>query len=396
MKRILVTGATVLTAAVLTAAVLAAAVLAARSAWAQADPGTEPGPGASAAAVPALEDSLPGLSDIDMSTQDEVESLLRGDMGENAGDLKEFEIRTDDDIAALEVGDLYKNEETAYKIVGIKRKSAKGGLFTAQRIAGLNDPQRRWTRISGSGPKSIITRMTLLDFYVQGGPFMHPIALLFLAMLVLAINDSLLYRVKAQCPPEFVTAAEAALRQGNLSRFEELARSTKGLMPFICRQMTLDFDESSIGEIRNRVEAATITHVNRMRVPVRALNLIAVSSPLLGLMGTITGMVTVFEGIAGSGSAAKASILAAGIRVALFTTIAGLTVAIPALYAYFILNQKHGAIVGACESIHERFLHLLGKIKRARGQGGNETEEDVRQTTAPVEEGIAVVSRTHG
>jgi len=373
-------------------AILMTAVAGTCPARAQDAPGAEP----AAAAVPALDESLPGLSGLDTGSQGDVESLLRGEGGENAGDLKQFEIRTDDDITTLEAGDLYKNEETAYKVVGIKRKTAKGGVFTVQRIAGLNDPQRRWIRISGAGPKNIITRMTLLDFYLQGGFFMHPIALLFVAMLVLAVNDALLYRAKVQCPPEFVDAAEAAIRKGDLNRFRELARDNKGLMPFICRHMTVDFDESSIGEIRNRVEAATITYINRMRIPVRALNLIAVVSPLLGLMGTIIGMVTVFEGIAGTSNAARASVLAAGIRVALFTTVAGLTVAVPALFVYFFLNQKHGALVGQCETVHERFLHLLGKIKRPGGQAGEETEESQGRTTAPVEEGLPVISRPRG
>jgi biopolymer transport protein ExbB len=343
-----------------------------------------------------LEDMLSSADKAEGGNQEEAEKILRGDLGQKAGDLKTFEIRTETDITTLQVGDLYKNEETAYKIVAVKKKSAKGGLFTAQRIAGQSDPKSRWTLVSGSGPKTIITLMTLLDFYAQGGIFMHPLALLFIAMLVLVVNDSLLYRVKAQCPAAFVTAAEAALRQGDLSRFEELARNTKGLMPFICRQLTVDLDESSISEIRTRVEAAVIARVNRMRIPVRALNLIAVSAPLLGLMGTIAGMVTVFEGIADTSGSNKASILAGGIRTALFTTIAGLTVAIPALYAYFLLNQKHDGIVGMCESIHERFLHLLGKIKRDRKQGGSETEDDVRPTAALGDGKIAVVSQTRG
>lgn len=322
-----------------------------------------------------LEDMLPSGDKADGGNQEEAEKILRGDLGQKAGDLKTFEIRTETDITTLQVGDLYKNEETAYKIVGVKQKSAKGGLFTAQRIAGQSDPARRWLLVSGAGPKTIITRTTLLDLYLQGGPFLHPIAFLFVVLVILCANGCLIYRRKAQCPVDFVAAAEAALRKGDLGQFEELSTGAKGLMPFICRHMAHDFNDGSLADVRSRVEVATGAHINRLRIPIRAMNLIAVAAPLLGLLGTIVGMVLVFEGVAGTSGAAKASLLAAGIRVKLFSTATALMVAIPALFAYFIFNQKFGLVVGECELIHERFMSLLAKIKRARGQGESESSD---------------------
>jgi len=86
-------------------------------------------------------------------------------------------------------------------------------------------------------------------------------------------------------------------------------------------------------------------------------------------------MVIVFEGVAGTSGAAKASILAAGIRVKLFSTASALMVAIPSLFLYFIFNQKLGVIVGECELIHERFVYLLSQVKRAKGQHTDESAE---------------------
>jgi biopolymer transport protein ExbB len=193
--------------------------------------------------------------------------------------------------------------------------------------------------------------------------------------VILCANGCLIYRRKAQCPVDFVAAAEAALRKGDLGQFEELSTGAKGLMPFICRHMAHDFNDGSLADVRSRVEVATGAHINRLRIPIRAMNLIAVAAPLLGLLGTIVGMVLVFEGVAGTSGAAKASLLAAGIRVKLFSTATALMVAIPALFAYFIFNQKFGLVVGECELIHERFMSLLAKIKRARGQGESESSD---------------------
>lgn len=69
------------------------------------------------------------------------------------------------------------------------------------------------------------------------------------------------------------------------------------------------------------------------------LRLIAVISPLLGLLGTILGMVTVFQTIAGN-TAPNASLLAAGIWEALITTVLGLCIAIPTLMAYYFLSLR--------------------------------------------------------
>jgi biopolymer transport protein ExbB len=321
-----------------------------------------------------LEDSAPGLSKEDAANREEVEKMLRGDLGEKAGDKKRFTIRTKDDLTGLAANDIYKNEETAYKIVSVTRSGTKGGRFVVERISGQNDPQRRWLRLAGTGPKTMVTHLTLLDLYIQGGPFLHPIALLFLAMVILTVNGCLIFRRKVQCDPLFVASAEEALLKGDLGRFNELARSHTGLMPFICRHMTQDFDNTPMNDIRRQVEVATGAHIARMRIPVRALNLIAVAAPLLGLLGTIVGMVIVFEGVAGTSGAAKASILASGIRVKLFSTASALIVAIPALFLYFGFNQKLGVIINECDLVHERFLSLLARIKRQRGDGAEEKD----------------------
>jgi biopolymer transport protein ExbB len=88
---------------------------------------------------------------------------------------------------------------------------------------------------------------------------------------------------------------------------------------------------------------------------------------MLGLLGTVVGMVTCFESIAfESASASKALVLASGIRVALFTTVAGLTVAIPATIVLFLLSQKLNGIMSDCEIVASRFAHMI-----AKGEGGD-------------------------
>jgi biopolymer transport protein ExbB len=287
------------------------------------------------------------------------------------GDMKVFHVKTDDDLSGIAEGDKYRNEDTVYELSAIKtNQNGKGGEFTAKRIDGQTNPQRRWVRVTGAGPLNISMRTTLMDLYKQGGVFLHPIALLFIAVVILTVNGIIVYRSKVQCPSDFVAAADEALMKGDMQKFRELSQNAKGLMAFICRQIVRNVDVFPIAEVRNQVRTATITQVSRLRIPVRTLNLIAVAAPLLGLLGTIVGMVLVFEGVAGTSGAAKASILAAGIRVKLFSTATALIVAIPALFLSFIFGQKLHGIVRECDEKYERFMALIALKKGASEPGG--------------------------
>ncbi len=84
----------------------------------------------------------------------------------------------------------------------------------------------------------------------------------------------------------------------------------------------------------------------------RYLNLlgtIAAVSPLLGLLGTVTGMVKIFAAISASGAVGDPSVLAGGISEALITTVGGLSVAIPSLVAYRYLRDRVDGLVIAME-----------------------------------------------
>jgi hypothetical protein len=109
--------------------------------------------------------------------------------------------------------------------------------IAVQRILGQSDPQRRWVRLSGSGPVRLSSVLSLLDLYIQGGPFLHPIAVLFAIMVILAVNGLFIYRRGRICPDDFAAAAEQALVRKDLAGFEALAKKTKGLLPVMCRAM---------------------------------------------------------------------------------------------------------------------------------------------------------------
>lgn len=84
----------------------------------------------------------------------------------------------------------------------------------------------------------------------------------------------------------------------------------------------------------------------------------------MGLLGTIQGLISAFDGVSSANAAMKQEILAKGISVAMLTTAFGLIVAIPCLVAYYILNNKSDHIVSQFEEKALALYNLLTALKR--------------------------------
>ena len=102
-------------------------------------------------------------------------------------------------------------------------------------------------------------------------------------------------------------------------------------------QLSDDVPEHESREAAARIAA---DHLDRLKPGMRTLEFIAATSPLLGLLGTVLGMITAFQALQDAGSQVDPSILSGGIWGALLTTAAGLIVAIPAVLMLNILERR--------------------------------------------------------
>ncbi|MBB5021534.1 MotA/TolQ/ExbB proton channel family protein [Desulfurispira natronophila] len=132
-------------------------------------------------------------------------------------------------------------------------------------------------------------------------------------------------------------------------RFDNLGNRQQGYIDELCGATTNPLTQIVASVVKThaehsqdlRAEVAYLFHRNFERVNkhVTYLRLIAVISPLLGLMGTMVGMVRVFQEIAAS-AVPQQDMLAAGIWEAILTTILGLGIAVPTLVFYYVLSLK--------------------------------------------------------
>jgi biopolymer transport protein ExbB len=103
-------------------------------------------------------------------------------------------------------------------------------------------------------------------------------------------------------------------------------------------------DVSSAGQIRNRFEEVRIALVSRIEGRTRFLGTLVAAAPLLGLLGTVLGMLRTFFGISTSGGGETAGVVAAGISEALVTTQTGLTIALPGLFVVMLIQRQRHAL----------------------------------------------------
>jgi biopolymer transport protein ExbB len=191
---------------------------------------------------------------------------------------------------------------------------------------------------NAAAPPSLHTR-SLFDTLVAGGPLMLPIVLTSFFMLLIVFERLYSLRRRHVIPPLFVERFLLQVREGALDRHEALE---------LCEENSSHIARVFAAAVRKwgkpavEVEQAVIDEGERignvLRRYLRVINGVATVSPLLGLLGTVWGMMQSFDVIAFSPAAGRAELMAGGISVALITTAAGLSVAIPALifYLYFV------------------------------------------------------------
>jgi len=132
--------------------------------------------------------------------------------------------------------------------------------------------------------------------------------------------------------------------------------------------------------VKEAVEDVGRHAVHELERYLNALGTIAAISPLMGLLGTVIGMIKVFAAITASG-VGNPGVLAGGISEALITTAAGLSVAIPALIAYRYLRARVEALVVQMEKETIQFLEAVVEYQRAKGIQAvdNELDEPVKR-----------------
>lgn len=197
----------------------------------------------------------------------------------------------------------------------------------------------------------------MFDLLIKGGVFIYPIILCSIIALAVFIERLWLLRRKRVIPSEFIRQIEDMLRKQKISDAIFLCQ---GDSSSIARIFLAGLKSSGRGmwlvkeaiEERGGREAAILEkHVN-------ILSTIANLTPLLGLLGTVSGMIKTFNVISVQGVGNPAP-LAGGIAEALITTASGLCIAIPTLVCYRILKDKAESLIFEMEESSIKIIEIM-------------------------------------
>lgn len=207
----------------------------------------------------------------------------------------------------------------------------------------------------------------MLSFITRGGPVMIPIILG--SIFALAIIIERLYHLhRARIDTRtFMDEIVQSLKRNKIMEAIDKCDKTPGPIAHILKSGILKHDRSR-QEIKEAIEDAGLHEVPRLEKRLNILATIAHISPLLGLLGTVTGMVKCFQVIQQKSTSLypiSPGDLAGGIWEALITTVAGLVVAIPTLVAYNYLVSMVDDLVLEMETSSVELINILS----ARSEG---------------------------
>lgn len=192
----------------------------------------------------------------------------------------------------------------------------------------------------------------------DSGPFGWAIILLSVVALALMIENFLALKRDKLAPPELIDEIQALFDEEQFQEAMELCENEPCFLTRVAGAGIAKIGHS-FDTIEKSIEEMGDEEAIKLHQKVGWLSLISNVAPMMGLLGTVSGMVVAFQTIATSGGAANPAELADGISVALLTTLFGLIVAIPvtAVFAYMRNNLIRSVIeVGAIvEDLFERF-----------------------------------------
>jgi biopolymer transport protein ExbB len=184
--------------------------------------------------------------------------------------------------------------------------------------------------------------MSLIELFLSGGPLMWPILVMSLVALAFAIERAFALRRSRFLPRGFIDQLDALRRRTPLEigQLKKLCDDHPSVVATVVRTL-VDKLGRPVADVERAVADAKDREASRLYANIRPITLAASITPLIGLLGTVQGMIVAFHTTANMEAGAdRASALAGGIYLALVTTFAGLCVAIPATVVAHALEGR--------------------------------------------------------
>ncbi len=199
----------------------------------------------------------------------------------------------------------------------------------------------------------------MFELFERGGLMMYPLLLASLIGLAYIIERGFALRKRKILNPEIIAIVKNFSSMNDLELARSICLKQPGPLSNVI-QLALDNHDLPHNELRELLEDQGRQEVRELNRGLIVLETTAAISPLMGLLGTVLGMVKVFDVIKDQGIGQTAA-LSGGISEALLTTVTGLFIAIPILIAFYYFSKKSENFILDIENYSN---NLILKIKR--------------------------------
>ncbi len=201
----------------------------------------------------------------------------------------------------------------------------------------------------------------------SGGAFMYVIiALSIVAFALFFERASFLYlKLKLNMDSAFGSIMKALEKASYSDALKECSKIEKHPLGRILKSGLIRSDKKD-KDIERAMEESILKEIPRVKARINLLSLFANIATLLGLLGTIMGLIMAFKSVSTASEAMKQEVLASGISMAMLTTAAGLIVAIPCMAGYYFLNNRGDFII---DKFEEKALSLANALSTLKKDG---------------------------
>ncbi len=206
---------------------------------------------------------------------------------------------------------------------------------------------------------------TLVRFFQTGGAFMYPILIVFAIGLAIAVERFIKLGSVRSANRKVWDEVHPLLEEGEFDKARELIADDDST---IARLLNMGLARQ--GSVRRRddieiaMEESMMEIIPQLEKRTPYVALFSNISTLLGLLGTIMGLIEAFTAVANANPAEKADLLSASISVAMNTTAFGLMAGIPLLIIHALLTDKTGQIVDSLEMVSVKTLNIISEFAK--------------------------------
>lgn len=205
----------------------------------------------------------------------------------------------------------------------------------------------------------------VVNFFQEGGTFMYPILLVLALGIAIAIERYMYLTYAKQTNRSMWQKLVPLLQRNDYKQAMSVSSASKAdIGKILTYGLTRLQASRNRGDIEMAMEEGLMEVIPRMEKRTHYLATFANIATLLGLLGTIIGLIQAFTAVANANPADKADLLSASISVAMNTTAFGLMVAIPLLLLFTVLQTKTTELVDSMEMATVKFLNVISEHAR--------------------------------